>query len=63
MISYGDIIVSQRLSYWLVAWRHQAINWTNADLSAMRPIGIEIKAIFTERVLAFNDNKMFEKYS
>ena len=29
----------------------------------MRPIGIEIKAIFTERVLAFNDDKMIEKYS
>ena len=33
---YGDIELGQHwLRLWLVAWWHQAITWTNADLSSM----------------------------
>ena len=29
---YGDVDLGQHwLRYWLVAWRHQAITWTNVD--------------------------------
>ena len=32
---FGDIDLSQHwLSIWLVAWQHQAITWTNVDLSS-----------------------------
>ena len=34
---FGDIDLGQHwLRYWLVAWRHQAITWTNVDLSSAR---------------------------
>ena len=34
MTQYGDRDLGQRwLRYWLVAWQHQAITWTNVDLS------------------------------
>ena len=32
---HGDTDLAQRQSmYWLVAWRHQTITWTNVDLSS-----------------------------
>ena len=31
----------QDFRYWLVAWRHQAILWTNVDWSSVRSCGIE----------------------
>ena len=35
---YGDIELGQHwLRQWLVAWRHQAITWTNVDLSVRSP--------------------------
>ena len=35
--SYGDRDLGQHwLRWWLVAWRHQAITWTNMDLSSAK---------------------------
>ena len=46
---YGDINVGQHwFRYWLVAWRHQAIIWTNIDLSSVRSNGIHLSAILQE---------------
>ena len=37
MMPYGDIELGQHwLRQWLVAWWHQAITWTNVDLSSVR---------------------------
>ena len=37
---YGDTDLAQNwLRQWLVAWRHQAITWTNVDLSWVRSRG------------------------
>ena len=33
---------------WLVAWRHQAITWTNLDLSSVRSCGIHRRALSWE---------------
>ena len=33
---------------WLVAWWHQAITWTNVDLSSVRSSGIHLSAILQE---------------
>ena len=33
---------------WLVAWRHQAITWTNVDLSSIRSSDIHLRAISQE---------------
>ena len=42
---YGDIKLGQQLIRWrLFAWRHQAITWSNVDLSAVRSIGIHLMA-------------------
>ena len=49
MTPYGDINLGQhRLRQWLVAWRHQAITWTNVDLSSVRSSGIHLRAILQE---------------
>ena len=41
---YGDRDLGQHwLSLWLVAWRHQAITWTNVDLS-VRSSDIHVRA-------------------
>ena len=32
--------------WWLAAWRHQAITWTNVDLSSVRSCGINLWADF-----------------
>ena len=46
---YGDINLCQQwLRWWLVAWRHQAIIWTNVDLSWVRSSGIHMSAILQE---------------
>ena len=46
---YGNINLGQHwLRYWLVAWRHQAITWTNVDLSSVRSSGIHMSAILQE---------------
>ena len=43
---FGDLDLGQRwLRYWLVAWRHQAITWTNVDLSSVKSSGIHLKGI------------------
>ena len=46
---YGDRDLGQHwLRLWLVAWRHQAITWTNVDLPSVRSIGIHLSAILQE---------------
>ena len=46
---YGDINLGQHwLRLWLAAWRHQAITWTNVDLSSVRSTGIHLRAILQE---------------
>ena len=46
---YGDINLCQHwLKQWLVAWQHQAITWTNVDLSSLRTSGIHLRAILQE---------------
>ena len=43
---YGDRDLGQHwLRYWLVAWRHQAITWTNVDLLSITSSGIHLRAI------------------
>ena len=43
---YGTINVGQHwLSWWLIAWQHQAITWTNVDLSSVGSSGIHMRAI------------------
>ena len=45
--SYGNIDLGQHRCMWsLVAWRHQAITWANADCSLVRLLcGIHLRAI------------------
>ena len=46
---YGDKDLCQHwLRSWLVAWRHQAITWTNVDLSSVRSNDIHLTAISQE---------------
>ena len=46
---YGDRDLGQHwFRLWLVAWRHQAITWTNVDWSSVKPNGIRIRAIRQE---------------
>ena len=46
MMPYGDIDLGQHwLRKWLVAWWHQAITWTNVDLSSMEFCGIHLTTI------------------
>ena len=48
MIPYGDMDVSHYwLRQWLVAWRHQAITWTNVDWSQVL-CNIRVKAVSQE---------------
>ena len=43
---YSDRDLGQHwLRQWLVAWRHQAITWTNVDWSSMKSSDIHIRAI------------------
>ena len=45
MTPYGDMELGQHwLRWWLVAWRHQAITWTNVDLSSVRSSDIHLRA-------------------
>ena len=46
---YGDTYLGQHwLRLWLVAWWHQAITWTNIDLSSERPGDIHLRSIWQE---------------
>ena len=46
VMPYGGIDWGQHwLRWWLVAWRHQAITWTNVGDSLMRCCGIHLRAI------------------
>ena len=42
---YGDRDLGQHwLRQWLVAWRHQAITWTNVDLSSVSLTDVDLRA-------------------
>ena len=46
MTPYGARKLGQHWHrWWLVAWRHQAITWTNVDLSSVRSGDIVLRAI------------------
>ena len=46
---YGDTDLGQHwLRLWLVAWRHQAITWTNVDLSSVKSSDIHRNTIALE---------------
>ena len=46
---HGDRELSQPwLRKWLVAWRHQAITWTNVDWSSVKSSDIHVRAISQE---------------
>ena len=50
MTPYGDTDLGQLwLRQWLVAWRHQAITWTNVDLSSIRSSDIHLTATSQDR--------------
>ena len=44
----SDAICQHWLRQWLVAWRHQAITWTNVDWSSVKSSDIHIRAISKE---------------
>ena len=49
MTPYGDRNWGQHwLKQWLVAWRHQAITWTNVDWSSVKSNDIHIRVISQE---------------
>ena len=49
VMPYGDRELCQHwLRQWLVAWRHQAITWTNIDLSSVRSCGVNVRTISQE---------------
>ena len=39
------------LKLWLVAWRHQAIIWTNVDSSSLQPNDIHLTTVSQEPVI------------
>ena len=46
VLLYGDIAQGQHwLRWWLVAWRHQAITWTNVVFSLVMISGVYLRAI------------------
>ena len=48
---YGDMELGRHwLRQWLVAWRHQAITWTNVDSSLVRSHGILLRALLFDDV-------------
>ena len=43
---YSDIELEQHwVRLWLVAWRHQAITWTNIDLSSVKSCALHLRAL------------------
>ena len=46
---YGNIDLGQHwFRKWLVAWRHQAITWTNVEFSSVSFCGIHLQTVFQE---------------
>ena len=60
---YGDINLGQHwISLWLVAWRHQAITWTNVDLSSVRSSCTHMSAILARDASAISHWNQLENY-
>ena len=58
MTLYGDIDLDRHwLRYWLGAVRHQAITWTNVDLSPKVFCGIHLRANSQLEWAASNGNR------
>ena len=36
--------------WWLAAWRHQAITWTNVDISSVMPTDIHLKVVIAPEI-------------
>ena len=52
---YGDKDLCQLwLSYWIVAWRHQAVPWTNIDLPTVQSTAIHLEGTFISDTSAIN---------
>ena len=63
MTPYGDKDLGQHLlRQWLVAWWHQAITWTNVDLSSITSSGIHLRAISQEMSQPSINKNLFENY-
>ena len=63
VVPYGDKDLGQ---HWfsLVAWQHQAISWTNVDLSSVGFCGIHLRAIsHTKNAHKLNPWQMFKDYT
>ena len=46
LVIYGSMDLGQHWHRkWLFGWRHQAITWTNVDLSSVRSSDIQLRAI------------------
>ena len=58
VIPNGNTDLGQRwIRQWLAAWRHQAITWTNVDLSSMEFCGIRLRSI-SQEILKISTYKM-----
>ena len=57
VMPYGDIDLGQHwLRYWLAVWRHQAITWTNVDLSSVKFCANHVRS--NKKVLMYSICKM-----
>ena len=55
LMPYGSTNLGlQWFRQWLVTWWHQAITWTNADLSSMRSSCIHLRVISNEMLKIFS---------
>ena len=60
MMPYGNIELGHHwLGICLVAWRHQAITWTNVDFSLVTFCEIHLTTISHQVAILYND---FENY-
>ena len=58
VMPYGDIDLGQHwLRWWLVAWRHQAITWTNVDFTSIGPFSTHLRRI-SQEMLKISIHKM-----
>ena len=54
LTAYGDINLGQHwLRQWVVGWGHQAINWTNVDLTSVFVFFIHVRAILYKKLKIF----------
>ena len=54
-------LAQHQFRQWLVARRHQAIAWTNVDLSVTEPCGIQVRTLSHEMVQEISISAMYWK--